>query len=426
MNQFTIKNGELHAENVALSHIASQHGTPCYVYSKTALTQALTNFKAGLIGSNHLVCFAVKANPNIAILNLFAKLGAGFDIVSGGELARVLAAGGDPQKIVFSGVGKTADEMRAALNAGIFCFNVESASELKRLNAVAAEMGKIAPVSLRVNPNVDAKTHPYISTGLKNNKFGVAFEDAIKVYEQAASMPNIVVHGVDCHIGSQITELAPFIEALDLILGLVDALAAKNIPVSHIDVGGGIGITYADETPPEFATYAKAILDKLKNRNVKLLFEPGRALVGNAGVLLTKLEYIKPSEPKNFAIVDAAMNDLMRPALYDAYHDIVAVKPRDAPQAGESISYEIVGPVCESGDFLGHDRHLNLQEGDLLAIMSAGAYGMSMASNYNTRPRAAEVIVDGDKVFVVRQREKIADLFALETCLDLGLDLRLD
>ena len=414
MNAFDVKNGELHAENVALSQIASQHGTPCYVYSKAALTQAFSNFKAGLIGSNHLVCFAVKANPNIAILNLFAKLGAGFDIVSGGELARVLAAGGDPQKIVFSGVGKTAEEMRTALNAGILCFNVESASELKRLNMVAGEMGKVAPVSLRVNPNVDAKTHPYISTGLKNNKFGVAFDEAIAVYQLAASMPNIAVHGVDCHIGSQITELEPFIEALDLILGLVDALEIKGIKISHIDVGGGIGITYSDETPPEFATYAKAILAKLSSRNVKLLFEPGRALVGNAGVLLTKVEYIKPADAKNFAIVDAAMNDLMRPALYDAYHDITAVKPR----AGETTTYEIVGPVCESGDFLGHDRQLNLHEGDLLAIMSAGAYGMSMASNYNTRGRAAEVIVDNDKVFVVRQREKIADLFALESCLD--------
>jgi diaminopimelate decarboxylase len=413
MNFFKIINGELHAENVALSHIAKQHGTPCYVYSKAALVQAFTDFKVGLIGSDHLVCFAVKANPNLAILNIFAKLGAGFDIVSGGELARVLAAGGDPQKIVFSGVGKTADEMRAALDAGIFCFNVESSSELKRLNDVAESMGKIAPVSLRVNPNVDAKTHPYISTGLKNNKFGVAFDEAISVYEAAAAMPNIAVHGVDCHIGSQITELAPFIEALDLILGLVDKLAAKNIHISHIDVGGGIGITYSDETPPEFATYAKAILAKLANRNVKLLFEPGRALVGNAGVLLTKVEYIKPSEAKNFAIVDAAMNDLMRPALYDAYHDIVPVKPR----AGASTVYEIVGPVCESGDFLGHDRKLNLAEDDLLAIMSAGAYGMSMASNYNTRGRAAEVIVDDNQVYLVRQREKIADLFALESCI---------
>ena len=413
MNTFSLKNGELYAENVALTHIANDFNTPCYVYSKAALTSAFTNFQAGLLGSNHLVCFAVKANPNIAILNIFAKLGAGFDIVSGGELARVLAAGGDPQKIVFSGVGKTADEMCAALNAGIFCFNVESASELTRLNAVAGELGKIAPVSLRVNPNVDAKTHPYISTGLKNNKFGVAFEEAISVYEAAFALPNIAVHGVDCHIGSQITELAPFIEALDLILGLVDKLETKGIYISHIDVGGGIGITYSRETPPAFTTYAKAILNKINKRNVKLLFEPGRALVGNAGVLLTKVEYLKPSEAKNFAIVDAAMNDLMRPALYDAYHDIVAVIPR----AGHAETYEIVGPVCESGDFLGHDRNLNLQEGDLLAIMSAGAYGMSMASNYNTRGRAAEIMVDGDTCHVIRQREKIADLFALETCL---------
>ncbi len=415
MNAFTLKNGDLHAENIALCQIADDFNTPCYVYSKAALTQAFNDFKAGLVGTNHLICFAVKANPNIAILNLFAKLGAGFDIVSGGELARVLAAGGDAKKIVFSGVGKTADEMRAAINAGIFCFNVESVSELKRLNEVAKSLDKIAPVSLRVNPNVDAKTHPYISTGLKNNKFGVAFDEAIGVYEQAAAMPNIAVHGVDCHIGSQITELAPFIEALDLILGLVDALEAKGIHITHIDVGGGIGITYADETPPEFTTYAKAILAKLTNRNVKLLFEPGRALVGNAGVLLTKVEYLKMGEAKNFAIVDAAMNDLMRPALYNAYHDIVALKPR----AGELSTYEVVGPVCETGDFLGHDRKLNLQEGDLLAIKSAGAYGMSMSSNYNTRGRAAEIMVDGDKAYVIRQREKIADLFALEKCLDL-------
>ena len=417
---FTLKNGELHAENVALSQIAAAFDTPCYVYSKAALTQAFNDFSTGLVGTNHLVCFAVKANPNLAILNLFAALGAGFDIVSGGELARVLAAGGNPQKIVFSGVGKSADEMRAALTAGIFCFNVESASELTRLNEVAKSINKVAPVSLRVNPNVDAKTHPYISTGLKNNKFGVAFDEAIAVYETAAAMPNIAVHGVDCHIGSQITELAPFIEALDLILGLVDKLEAKNIHISHIDVGGGIGITYADETPPEFAAYAKAILAKINARNVKLLFEPGRALVGNAGVLLTKVEYLKMSQDsikngtKNFAIVDAAMNDLMRPALYDAYHDIQAVKPRENTDAGAAKSYEIVGPVCESGDFLGHDRKLNLAEADLLAIMSAGAYGMSMASNYNTRGRAAEVMVDGEQLHLIRAREKIADLFALE------------
>lgn len=413
MNFFEPNNGVLHAENVALTDIAEQYGTPCYVYSKQALIQAFTDFQAGLTNTDHLICFAVKANPNLAVLNVFAKLGAGFDIVSGGELARVLAAGGDPKKVVFSGVGKTADEMRDALNAGILCFNVESASELVRLNKVAGEMGKIAPVSLRVNPNVDAKTHPYISTGLKNNKFGVAFEDAITVYQAAAAMPNIAIHGVDCHIGSQITEISPFIDALDRVLGLVEALETHGIHISHIDVGGGIGITYDDETPPEFKQYTQAILEKLNKKQVKLLFEPGRALVGNAGVMLTKVEYLKPTESKNFAIVDAAMNDLMRPALYDAYHDIVAVTPRN----GEKTAYEIVGPVCETGDFLGHDRALDLQEGDLLAVKSAGAYAMSMASNYNTRARGAEIIVDGNQCHVVRKREAISDLFASESIL---------
>jgi len=359
----------------------------------------------------------VKSNPSLAILNLFAKLGAGFDIVSGGELARVLAAGGDPKKIVFSGVGKTATEMQAALKAGIFCFNVESASELVRLNQVAAEMGKIAPVSLRVNPNVDAKTHPYISTGLKNNKFGVAYEDALSIYLQAATMPHIAIHGVDCHIGSQITELSPFLDALDRVLLLVDALKQQGIEIQHIDAGGGIGICYSDETPPEFKEYAMAMRAKLGNRKVKLVFEPGRALVGNAGVLLTKVEYLKHTESKNFAIVDAAMNDLMRPALYDAYHEINAVQERVADDTNPALIYEIVGPVCESGDFLGHDRTLALAEGDLLAIMSAGAYGMSMSSNYNTRPRAAEVMVDDSVCHLIRPREVIADLFALEKVL---------
>lgn len=413
VNFFELKNGVLHAENVALTTIAKQYGTPCYVYSKQALTQAFNDFQAGLTNTDHLICFAVKANPNLAVLNVFAQLGAGFDIVSGGELARVLAAGGDPKKVVFSGVGKTANEMRAALEAGILCFNVESASELIRLNKVAGEMGKVAPVSLRVNPNVDAKTHPYISTGLKNNKFGVAFEEAIAVYQQAAAMPNIAVHGVDCHIGSQITEISPFIDALDRVLSLVDALEKHDIHIAHIDVGGGIGITYDDETPPAFKQYTQAILAKLQQKQVKLLFEPGRALVGNAGVLLTTVEYLKPAESKNFAIVDAAMNDLMRPALYDAYHDIVAAQPR----AGETTVYEIVGPVCETGDFLGHDRALNLQEDDVLVVKSAGAYAMSMASNYNTRARAAEIMVDGDKCHVIRAREQIADLFALEKTL---------
>jgi diaminopimelate decarboxylase len=413
LNTFTLKNDVLHAENVALTQIAENFGSPCYVYSKSALSQAFERFSAGFKDANHLVCFAVKSNPSLAILNLFAKLGAGFDIVSGGELARVIAAGGDPKKVVFSGVGKAADEMRAALEAGIFCFNVESASELIRLNDVATYMGKIAPVSLRVNPNVDAKTHPYISTGLKNNKFGVAYEDALDIYLQASEMSNIAIHGVDCHIGSQITELSPFLDAFDRVLALVDALAENNIQIQHIDLGGGIGICYSDETPPEFTAYAKAMREKLGNRDVKLVFEPGRALVGNAGVLLTKVEYLKQTETKNFAIVDAAMNDLMRPALYDAYHDIKAVKPRTEA----SVIYEIVGPVCESGDFLGHDRALALQEGDLLAIMSAGAYGMSMSSNYNTRPRAAEVMVDNDQCHLIRKREQIADLFAGENIL---------
>ncbi len=417
MNPFTFKTGSgqsgLYAENVPLAEIATTYGTPCYVYSRAALESAFKSFDAGFATAHRLVCFAVKANPSLAILNLFARLGAGFDIVSGGELARVLAAGGDPGKIVFSGVGKTATEMQAALAAGIFCFNVESAAELDRLNSIAVEMGKVAPVSLRVNPNVDAKTHPYISTGLKNNKFGVAYEDAFSLYQRAAAMPGIAVHGVDCHIGSQLTELSPFLDAFDRVLALVDQLEAAGIHIQHIDAGGGIGICYSDETPPDFSEYAAAMLRKLGGRKVKLVFEPGRALVGNAGLLLTRVEYLKHTEAKNFAIVDAAMNDLMRPALYDAYHDIVPV----AARSGETQIYEIVGPVCESGDFLGHDRKLALQQGDLLAIMSAGAYGMSMSSNYNTRPRAAEVMVDGDRHHLIRQRETIAQLYALESVL---------
>ena len=410
MHSFNSKNGVLYAENIPLTQIAAEFGTPCYVYSKSALESAFTSFRAGFSATDHLVCFAVKANPSLGVLNLFARLGAGFDIVSGGELARVLAAGGEPGKIVFSGVGKTADEMRAALEAGIFCFNVESSAELQRLNEVAASMGKVAPVSLRVNPNVDAKTHPYISTGLKNNKFGVAYEDAFALYQQAVSMANIAVQGVDCHIGSQLTELSPFLDAFDRVLALVDQLKAAGIDIQHIDAGGGIGICYSHETPPDFSVYADAMLKKLGSRKAKLVFEPGRALVGNAGVLLTKVEYLKHTKAKNFAIVDAAMNDLMRPALYDAYHEIVAVQPR--PE--DAQIYEIVGPVCESGDFLGHDRKLALAQGDLLAIMSAGAYGMSMSSNYNTRPRAAEVMVDGDNCHLIRERETIAQLFALE------------
>lgn len=413
MNPITTINGELHLEGASLADIADRFGTPCYVYSKKELTDRFQQFAVGFQSVDHLVCYAVKANPSLAILNLFAKAGAGFDIVSGGELARVIVAGGDPGKVVFSGVGKTEAEMRAALQANIMCFNVESAAELERLNVVAGSMGRKAPVSLRVNPNVDAKTHPYISTGLRDNKFGVAYEDALALYRRAAAMPNIDVHGVDCHIGSQLTELSPFLDAFDRILALVDHLDTAGIHVSHIDIGGGIGIRYSDETPPDFTSYAKAVLQKLGNRKVKLVMEPGRALVGNAGLLLTRVEYLKHGETKNFVIVDAAMNDLMRPALYDAYHEIVPVKSSIA----EAQTYEVVGPVCESGDFLGRDRKLAIRQGDLLAVLSAGAYGMSMSSNYNTRPRAAEVMVDGDQCHLVRERESVEQLFALEKTL---------
>ena len=410
MSYFIARGGELCAEEVGLASIAEQFSTPCYVYSRAALTAALKQFTDGFAGHDHLICYAVKANSNLAVLNTFARLGAGFDIVSGGELARVLAAGGDPGKVVFSGIGKTADELRMALQVDIFCFNIESESELDRLNEVAGTMGKKAPISLRVNPDVDAKTHPYISTGLKNNKFGVAYDAAFDLYVKAANMPNIEIHGVDCHIGSQLTELSPFLAALDRVLLLVDRLETAGIHISHLDLGGGVGIRYRDETPPEIAVYAQALLTRLAGRKFKLLFEPGRALVGNAGVLLTRVEYLKRGEAKNFAIIDAAMNDLMRPALYDAWHDIVPVEPR----IGSTECFEIVGPVCESGDFLGHDRDLCIEQGDLLAVMSAGAYGMSMSSNYNTRPRAAEVMVDGNAVYLVRERETIADLLASE------------
>ncbi len=410
---FNYKNNVLHIEQTSLSQIADDYGTPTYVYSKAALVDAYASFSNGF-SDQHLVCYAVKANPSLAVLNVFAGLGAGFDIVSGGELARVIAAGGDPKKVVFSGVGKTVAEIKQALNAGIKCFNVESTSELKRLNTVAGELELKAPVSLRVNPNVDAKTHPYISTGLKNNKFGVAHEEVIAIYQAAAAMPNISIEGIDCHIGSQITEMSPFLDAFDVVLGLVDVLAKENIAIKHIDLGGGIGICYQDEQTIAYDDYAEAILARLGTRNIQLIFEPGRALVGNAGVLLTQVEYLKPSVAKNFAIVDAAMNDLMRPALYDAYHEIKMVEPNDAVSAE---TYEIVGPICETGDFLGHDRTLPLQEGDVLAVMSAGAYAMSMASNYNTRARAAEVMVVGDAQYEVRQREKVSDLFALEKIL---------
>lgn len=413
MKFFSRHDAELCVESVPLSRIAEEFGTPCYVYSHGALTAAYQSFDSAFAERDHLICYAVKANSSLAILNLFARLGAGFDIVSGGELARVLAAGGDAKKVVFSGVGKTADEMRQALGAGILCFNIESESELERLNKVAGEMGTRAPVSLRVNPDVDPKTHPYISTGLKGNKFGIAYTDAVRLYCKARDLPHLEVAGIDCHIGSQITEVTPFADALDKILLLIDALKKENIEIHHLDLGGGLGICYSDETPPPVTDYADTLLEKLADRNFKILLEPGRALVGNAGLLLTKVEYLKHGETKNFALVDAAMNDLMRPALYDAYHAILPVKEN----TGVAQRYEIVGPVCESGDFLGHDRHLHLAEGDLLAVMSAGAYGMSMSSNYNTRPRVAEIMVQKNNTHLIREREIISQLFALERLL---------
>ncbi len=402
--------GILFAEDVSLEAIANQFGTPTYIYSKNTLIQTFESFQKGLLKTNHLVCFAVKANSNIAILNLFASLGAGFDIVSGGELERVLYAGGDPQKIVFSGVGKTASEIEAALKANILCFNVESRSELLRIETVASKINIKAPISIRVNPDVDAKTHPYISTGLKDNKFGVDFNQALALYLEAKSMSCIEIKGIDCHIGSQITELKPFVDALDRVLSLVDQLKNNNIHLSHVDIGGGIGICYQDESPPDFDIYTKEILNKIQNLNVKIIFEPGRALVGNAGVLLSKVEYLKQNDIKHFAIIDAAMNDLMRPTLYDAYHEIKIVREHDT----ELQSFDVVGPVCESGDFIAKNRSLKLKENDLVCIMSAGAYGMSMSSNYNSRGRAAEVMVDRDKIFEIRTREKSSDLFKLE------------
>jgi diaminopimelate decarboxylase len=380
------------------------------VYSRAALEASFRAFTAALAGRDHLVCYALKANSNLAVLDVLARLGAGFDIVSAGELERVIAAGGDARKVVFSGVGKSAAEIRRALAAEILCFNVESAAELARIERIAAELGRRAAVSFRVNPDVDPKTHPYISTGLRQNKFGVAFEDAPALYRHAAASASLRVVGIDFHIGSQLTETAPFAAALERVLALVDALGRERIALAHLDLGGGLGIRYRDETPPPVADYLGTLLGQVGDRALKILLEPGRSLVGNAGALLTRVEYLKPGAERNFAIVDAAMNDLMRPALYDAWHDIVPV----AIRSGAPRRYDVVGPVCETGDFLGHQRELVIEEGDLLAIMSAGAYGMSMSSNYNTRPRAAEVMVDGAAMHLVRAREDIPGLFALE------------
>ncbi|WP_407313499.1 diaminopimelate decarboxylase [Pseudomonas sp. nanlin1] len=413
MDAFNDRGGELFAEGVALSSIAERFGTPTYVYSRAHIEAQYRAYGDALAGTPHLVCFAVKANSNLGVLNVLARLGAGFDIVSGGELERVLAAGGTPDKVVFSGVGKTRADMRRALQVGVHCFNVESVDELERLQEVAAELGLRAPVSLRVNPDVDAGTHPYISTGLKENKFGIDIAAAEDVYIRAAQLPNLEVIGVDCHIGSQLTSLPPFLDALDRLLALVDRLSECGIYLRHLDLGGGLGVRYRDEQPPLAGDYIQAVRDRLEGRDLALVFEPGRFIVANAGVLLTRVEYLKHTEHKDFAIVDAAMNDLIRPALYQAWMGVSAVRPR----AGESRPYDIVGPICETGDFLAKDRPLVLAEGDLLAVHSAGAYGFVMSSNYNTRGRCAEVLVDGDRAFEVRRRETVAELFAGESLL---------
>ncbi|MDP4301927.1 diaminopimelate decarboxylase [Leptothrix discophora] len=411
------RDGRLQLEDVALDALAREFGTPLYVYSQAAMLGALASYQRGLAGRPHLVCYAMKANANLAVLQTFARAGCGFDIVSGGELQRVIAAGGDVGKVVFSGVGKTRAEMKLALEAGVRCFNVESEPELDALSEVAVSLGRVAPVSLRVNPDVDAGTHPYISTGLKGNKFGIAHQSAVEVYRHAASLPGLAVRGIDCHIGSQLTEVAPFLDALDRVLDLVEAIEAAGIPIHHLDLGGGLGITYTDETPPAADALLAALLARIDARghgHRELVFEPGRSLVGNAGVLLTEVLYLKPGETKNFCIVDAAMNDLMRPAMYEAWMGIVPCVERADTEA---TTWDVVGPVCESGDWLGRDRALAVQPGDTLAIVSAGAYGMSMASNYNTRGRAAEVLVRGARADLVRERETAVQQFAGERLL---------
>lgn len=414
MNPFSYRSGEMYAENVPLSRIAEQVGTPTYVYSRAYLEQQCLAYQQALAGREHLICYAVKANSNIALLNVLARLGAGFDIVSRGELERVLAAGGDPAKVVFSGVGKTADEMRRALEVGIHCVNIESEAELERLQAVAAELDTVAPVSVRVNPDVDADTHPYISTGLKENKFGIDIARAPAVYRRAQSLSHIEVIGVDCHIGSQLTAVAPYLEAMDRLFVLIDELADAGIVIRHLDLGGGLGVRYTDECPPEPGAFIARILDHLGERDIALVFEPGRSITANAGLLLTRVEYLKPGPHKNFALVDAAMNDMIRPALYQAY---LAIDPVVPGGKGDTLHWDVVGPVCETGDFLGKNRQLTLRQGDLLAVGSSGAYGFTMSSNYNSRCRAAEVMVDGDQFHVIRQRETIADLMRGEQLL---------
>ncbi len=414
MDQFRYVDGELWVEDTPLAVVAERFGTPCYVYSRAHIEASWRAFDQALGAHPHQICYAVKANGNLAVLNLLARLGSGFDIVSVGELERVLAAGGEPGKVVFSGVGKGEEEIRRALEVGIGCFNVESEAELERVQAVAEAMDRVAPVSLRVNPDVDAGTHPYIATGLRHNKFGVQAEAAPALYRQAAALSHLQPVGIDCHIGSQLTATAPFLDALDRLLGLVDGLAEEGIALRHLDVGGGLGIRYRDETPPTPLDYVEALLERVGTRPLELLLEPGRAIVGNAGVLLTRVEFLKSGAERHFAIVDAAMNDLLRPALYGAWQDIVPVRPRERT---ELATYDVVGPVCETGDFLGRERLLALQPGDLLAVCSAGAYGFAMSSNYNARPRAAEIMVDGAQAHLVRRRERLEELMRGESTL---------
>ena len=414
MSVFSYRDGHLYAEQVAVNQLAQQFGTPLYIYSRAALENHYRAFDEAFATVPHQVCYAVKANSNLAVLNVLARLGAGFDIVSGGELARVLAAGGDASKVVFSGLGKQEAEIETALNVGIACFNVESAAEIHRINAVAVRLNKKARISLRVNPDVDAQTHPYISTGLKENKFGIAIEDALGVYLEAAQLEGLEVIGIDCHIGSQLTTTTPFADALDRVLAMIDTLATHDIHIEHLDIGGGLGVRYRDETPPSPAEYAQALLPKLAGRNLTVYLEPGRAIAANAGILVTQVEFLKPTAHKNFAIIDAAMNDLIRPSLYGSWMDIIPVQINPN---NESKVYDIVGAVCETGDFLGKDRDLAINAGDLLAVCGAGAYGFVMSSNYNTRGRAAEVMVDGDQAYLIRRRETINELFALESVL---------
>lgn len=416
MTPFHYQNDELFAEDLPLSRIAEQFGTPCYVYSRAALEDNLQAYEQALADVPHLTCFAVKANSNLAVLNILARAGAGFDIVSGGELTRVLRAGGQAGKVIFSGLGKTEAEIEQALNAGILCFNVESEPELERINSVAGRLNMRAPISLRVNPDVDAGTHPYISTGLKENKFGIDIAQALQVYQHAATLPNISVTGVDCHIGSQLTSIAPYLDAIDRVLMLVDQLSGLGIELQHFDIGGGLGVVYQDEQPPAPHELIDAVKNRLAGRNLELILEPGRSIAANAGVMLTRVEFLKHTAHKHFAIVDGAMNDLLRPALYGAWQ---AIEPVSLKQAGQHTghAYDIVGPVCESGDFLGKERWLEIAPGDLLAVRSAGAYGFVMSSNYNTRNRAAEVMVDGDQATVVRKRETIDYQLSLESTL---------